>query len=162
MAAAVPLDGEASFQQIATKTGLSEDFVRRIIRYATTSRIFNEHRPGYVVHTAASAILATDASQRANIDQNMEVAYPASAKINEAANAVASGEPNQTAFNLAFGTDKTWFEYMREDDQQSGSRFNESMKYWTSNATYSADHIVDGCDWGSITDGLVVDVSKNP
>jgi transcription initiation factor IIE alpha subunit len=55
---AVPLDGSATYEEIAIRTGIPVDIARRYLRYAFTLRIFEE-RDGRVHHTAASAEGAT-------------------------------------------------------------------------------------------------------
>ncbi|KAF7556740.1 hypothetical protein G7Z17_g1253 [Cylindrodendrum hubeiense] len=54
--AAVPLEGTATFEEVSTKTGLNLDLTKRLIRYATTIRVFRESEPGRVAHTAQSAL----------------------------------------------------------------------------------------------------------
>lgn len=54
--AAVPLEGTASFENVSKKTGLNLDLTKRLIRYATTIRVFRETEPGRVAHTAQSAL----------------------------------------------------------------------------------------------------------
>lgn len=60
MAKHVPLDGEASYADIAKAIGIDEDRVTRIIRMAATGGIFRETRPGFVSHTGISSVLAAN------------------------------------------------------------------------------------------------------
>lgn len=55
----VPLDGsEISFSALAEKCDMYEPNLRRIMRYAILyHRVFQEPRPGFVTHSAASALL---------------------------------------------------------------------------------------------------------
>lgn len=55
----VPLDGsEISFSTLAEKCDMYEPNLRRILRYAILyHRVFQEPRPGFVTHSAASALL---------------------------------------------------------------------------------------------------------
>lgn len=52
---AVPLKGSASFAEISAKVGLNESLTTRLLRYATTMRVFQESTPGRISHTAQSA-----------------------------------------------------------------------------------------------------------
>lgn len=61
LAKAVPLDGSATFAEIARASGqLSEDLVERLLRHAMGNHIFTEDPLGSVKHTASSRLLATD------------------------------------------------------------------------------------------------------
>ena len=62
LAKAVPLDGTATFAEIAQVSGgLSEDLVERLLRHAMGNHVFTEDSPEFVKHTASSRLLATDA-----------------------------------------------------------------------------------------------------
>lgn len=56
----VPSGGQTSFQEIATKTGLSEVNVRRVLRHAMTMRVFQEPEPGMVAHTKVQHLQGCD------------------------------------------------------------------------------------------------------
>src|SRR4051812_17270441 len=81
MAKAVPLDGEASFAQIAQATGVDEDRVERLIRHAMTNHIFTEPRTGYVAHTAASRLLVQNQGLQDFVGTNTEEVWPASVSL---------------------------------------------------------------------------------
>lgn len=60
MAHAVPVDGEATFGEIAERVGLDEINVARLMRHAMGNRIFREVREGVVAHSAKSRVLRED------------------------------------------------------------------------------------------------------
>lgn len=61
LATSFPTDkDEASFEEISQASGLNVQAVRRILRHAMAHHIFQEPRKGFVAHTAASKLLATD------------------------------------------------------------------------------------------------------
>lgn len=61
LATSFPTDkDEASFEEISQASGLNVQAVRRILRHAIAHHIFREPRKGFVAHTAASKLLATD------------------------------------------------------------------------------------------------------
>ncbi|KAF8247152.1 S-adenosyl-L-methionine-dependent methyltransferase [Wilcoxina mikolae CBS 423.85] len=134
---AVPVRGEASFASIASATGLPETFVTRIIRYAATSHIFYEH-------------------SRDSTDEG----FAEAAKLNEAVDKYGDSEkPNETAFNVAFGTDEQYFTFLeRPDQQRRQSKFADYMRFVS--ASYEGPSpLLDGSfDWGAIGDGVVVDI----
>jgi len=60
IAQSFPVDGTATFGQIAEKVGLDEVNVTRLLRHAMTNRIFKEVEDGVVAHTPKSRVLAED------------------------------------------------------------------------------------------------------
>lgn len=46
-----------SYATIAEKTGIDEQFVRRLLRYAMTMRVFREPEPNMVAHSRTSKAL---------------------------------------------------------------------------------------------------------
>ena len=71
---------EATFEEISQRSGLTVPHVRRILRHATTYRIFCEPRKGTIAHTAASLYLATNPSMREWIGMVTEEMWPAASK----------------------------------------------------------------------------------
>ena len=61
LARAVPLDGSATFAEIAQASGqLSEDLIERLLRHAMGNHIFTEDPPAFVKHSASSRVVAID------------------------------------------------------------------------------------------------------
>jgi hypothetical protein len=56
----VPLEGEISLKDLASKTGLEVDMLTRIVRMAAVNYVFVESHTGMISHTAKSKLLATD------------------------------------------------------------------------------------------------------
>ncbi|KAI4123070.1 MAG: hypothetical protein LQ338_005466, partial [Usnochroma carphineum] len=103
---AVPLDGEISYADLAAKVGLSEERLRRFIRHAMTSHVFTESRPGYVAHTATSAVPARIPSFRWFIEHMAEDGGPAYPKVIPALEEWgATDQPAESGFGIAFGLD---------------------------------------------------------
>lgn len=103
---AVPLDGSISYADLASKVGLPEERVRRFVRQAMTNRVFRESKPGYVTHTAASAVPVRIPSLKSFIGHNTEDGGPASNKVIQALEKWgASEEPAESGFGLAWGLD---------------------------------------------------------
>lgn len=74
---AVPLEGSASFEDIAKHTNLPLDVVKRVVRHSTTLRIFEETAPGQgssrITHSYRSAPLARSKGLRALITTTLEL-----------------------------------------------------------------------------------------
>ena len=81
MASTFPVGEEATFAHIAQKCGLSEPDVRRIIRHASSHRVFKEIRKGVVAHTAMSKLLAEDAQFRDYVGLGSDDIWGASSKV---------------------------------------------------------------------------------
>jgi hypothetical protein len=80
-----PVDGEATFEDISAACGLNVIGIRRILRHAMTNHIFQEVRPGTVVHTAASKLLATDPLVSDFVGIGCEERFQAAAYVCESA-----------------------------------------------------------------------------
>lgn len=97
LAESFPVGSEASYEQIAQACGLGEPQVRRIMRYTMTKHLFAESRPGFVVHTAASQVLASSSSMRDWVGMVCEEMWPsASRTVDAMAKWPGSQEPCHT------------------------------------------------------------------
>ncbi|KAF6792664.1 sterigmatocystin 8-o-methyltransferase [Colletotrichum sojae] len=79
--AAVPVDGDASYPEIAKHVDLPEEVVRRVLEHGLTLRIFEETEPGKpfttrVRHTARSAALAKNEGLQALVTALMNDVGP--------------------------------------------------------------------------------------
>ena len=82
LAKLVPLDTAISFTDLATQVPLHEHDIRRIIRYAIAHhRVFCEPKPGFVAHSAASQVLAENASIRDALGMLFDESWPAFSKV---------------------------------------------------------------------------------
>jgi 6-hydroxytryprostatin B O-methyltransferase len=115
---AVPLDEEASFAAIAAATGLDRDFLTRIIRHACTRRIFCEHRPGYVIHTAGSRALLENRALRDFMTTCLGVGFQSAACMDDAVEKYGDvSDGNRSALNLAFGVEENMFTFLQRPEQ---------------------------------------------
>jgi hypothetical protein len=80
-----PAGEQRTFAQLANQSGVSEDYVRRMIRQAATSYIFKEPRPGVVAHTAASSAIGTVPMLSQWLGMVSEELYPAAARVSREA-----------------------------------------------------------------------------
>jgi hypothetical protein len=174
---AVPLNGSATYAEIAAKVGLHESYVRRLLRHAVTKRIFAETAEGRIVHTSLSAVCVNTPLVRSRIGHNLEVIGPSSQYLPDALRkwgrgAVEDGKPDHSAFGLAFlqnHTAKTFWDWAVTDkDEERGlpagwraKRFGEAMTSVTSDPSFDfrAVHAMFG--WDSLPQGAtLVDVSS--
>jgi hypothetical protein len=97
IATSFPVHEEASFASILDECGLVELVLRRIMRHAMTKHIFREPRKGYVVHTAASRLLAEDLQLRDWVGASTDELWQAASQtVNALINFPGSQEPNET------------------------------------------------------------------
>lgn len=82
LATSFPTDkDEASFEEISQASGLNVQAVRRLLRHAIAHHIFREPRKGFVAHTAASKLLATDSLLNDSIGFISEEMWPSATKV---------------------------------------------------------------------------------
>ena len=164
VAQAVPLDGGATYAEIAKKTGLSHHRVASVMRQAMTNRIFHEDKLNHVVHTAISAVLVKDPVMWDWVGHHVEEAYPTSAKWTEAiVRHPNSQEPNESPFAVAFGDSAPggFFKYLA-DNNVPQARFFGTMKGLGTAPGLQHHHIANGYAWDKLGSATVVDVSHLP
>lgn len=159
LAEAFPIDGEATFGQLATTTGLNERHLRKLLRYAMTQRIFCEPRPGVVAHTAASRLIVEDEGLyswlRFSTDELWHAAYCAGDAV---ARFPECEEPGETGFALAHNTNKDMFRFLSENPERL-KRFAAAMRFYTNRPGLEPEHLALNYPWGDIREGgTVVDV----
>ncbi|XXH01794.1 General amino acid permease [Hypoxylon texense] len=152
LASAVPLDGTASYAEIATASGLKEDLCRRFIRLAMGSHIFTEDSETQRVrHTASSRLLATDQGFSDAVGLEIDDLGPASSKVIDVweKHQQDVAEPNHSAFSMFNETDKPIFAFLANQPERA-RRFGGAMRYFTRGATWDLRHMLTSFDWPSI------------
>jgi len=93
----IPIHGEATFGEIAEKSGVNEGDVKRILRHAMTNRIFKEPSKGLVAHTAASRLIAEDTQMADWVGASTGELWQAAAQtVHAMLKYPGSQEPNET------------------------------------------------------------------
>lgn len=165
----MPLDGEASYADIAAKVNLPEDRVRRFIRQAMTNHIFTEPRPGFVAHTASSAAPVRIPAIKPLMDFYSGESCPALSKIVDALDKWgASEEPARSGYGVAMGLnpddDKDCvFRFALEDGEGENKgfrmrRMGQAMESVKGTGPYRVEHVQRGFDWASLGNATVVDL----
>ena len=171
---AVPLDGTASYGDIAKHTNLPEDVVQRFIAHAKTLRIFADSEPGNpsspVRHSSRSAALAKSAGLRALVSTVLDDAGPPMTVLPQALERYSLGKAappddiTQTAFNLFHhGKYANSWEYIENEGE--GDKKGWRSRNFTTFMAYLKDifrleQIVNDCyNWEEAGDIHVVDVS---
>lgn len=176
---AVPLDGSASYSEIAERVSLPKDVVTRITQHGITLRIFEEvdGDSSKVRHTSRSAALARQAGLQALVSSVLDITGPPMMAMTGALEKYAKGKTeltqdmNETAFALfhstgPFGKKHTnsW-EYLENDGEGDRrgwrqAKFVEFMRYIKE--IFQLDGVVlDAYDWKAAGTATVVDVSNH-
>jgi len=78
------VDGEITFNRLATVIGMDEGAIARILRLGIAYRIFREPRYGVIAHSAASRQIADDACVADWIGASVDDMWPAAHKVVDA------------------------------------------------------------------------------
>jgi len=146
---AVPLEGHASYAEIASASGLAESLCRRFIRCAIGSNIFDEEPgTGRVVHTESSRQLALRPQFHEAVGFQLEDVAPAAFKLPHtwALHGQEDGEQHHSAFSVENGTDKSIFGIYASDPAR-GRRFGTAMQFYTQDDSWDLEHVLASFDW---------------
>ena len=133
---------------------------RRFLRHAMVNRLFAQPSPDHVRHTAASRLMVTDPDFFDAIGLETAELGPTSASMFDAFSKYGdSGEPHETAFSLANGTDLGIYRFLGQNPERA-RRFGAGMRFFTKDEGWNLKHLVTGFDWASIDypDATVVDM----
>lgn len=146
----MPIDGEATYQEIGSASGISESMARRFLRHAMANHIFAESAPNKVRHTAASQLMVTDPDFFDAVGLETTEFGPASGSVIDAFSKYGdSGEPNENAYSLANGTDLSFYQFLAQHPERA-RRFGAAMRFFTKGEGWNSKHLVAGFDWASI------------
>ncbi|KAI0409402.1 sterigmatocystin 8-O-methyltransferase [Xylaria palmicola] len=158
IAAMVPPNGQASYEDIARQTDLAEPVVRRLLQAAATMRVFREPAAGVVAHTRASRLLA-DPRMNDWLATHAEEGWPAAVKmINALQKWPGSQEPNETGFALANDTSDNLYDVLAANPPRARRFAHFIATNASSRGDDDAADVVEGYDWGSLGPAKVVDV----
>ena len=147
----MPIHGVISFHNLATKCGLSETNIRRIVRFAIVyHRVFQEPRKGHVSHSAASRKLAEDANAKAGVGYMFDECWQSFAHTVEAMDKFKSDEPNKSGWSLSQKTDKPIWEYYASHPDMA-KRFARSMSSFSDGLGLSPNFLAESYSWSSIS-----------
>lgn len=151
----VPLDRPISVKEMASKAQMDEDRLRRVMKFLTTQRCFQEIDDDRFEHTALSAFIAS------NKDIEQCFAFEAD-EMFEAASLTATSiqktpylsEAKDSAFNLRFGTSPyTWY----AENPERGARFASAMAGYVQ-MNRDTEELTERFPWASLGGKKVVDV----
>jgi hypothetical protein len=174
---AVPVDGSATYAEIAARTRLPEGMVRRLLRHAMLSHWFAPAPKDFensVVHTAVTAHVVRNPEFRGAFWHFLDESVPSSLKLSDALKrwAVDQKDMPQNTRDTAFGLHiagpdgslpPPFFEFVATDGEgeQKGFRkvHNVNMLKALGSINISRlDEVIERFDWSSLGKAKVVDV----
>jgi 6-hydroxytryprostatin B O-methyltransferase len=121
--------------------------------------MFEEPELGLVAHSPVSRQMAVDDSLVHWVRYISNTIVPTAAKHVEATEKwLNSKQVNNTAHNLAFNHDLSYFDFISQD-ARLGIEFARTMKGVSNTSYFDNSHLVKSYDWTSIGEGLIVDVN---
>lgn len=185
--AAVPLTGEASYDEIAKHVQLPVDVVSRILDHAITMRFFlrDSSTATTVRHSSRSAALAKDDGLVALVQSVLDDTGPPMLVLPEALRKYSQGKSHltknmkETAFKLChsggtWGDFENSWSFIEDDGVAEGEvGYEKRSKGWRQRSfvkfmvyireLFKTEHLVlNALDWASVGDVTVVDVSHSP
>ncbi|KAI1427777.1 sterigmatocystin 8-O-methyltransferase [Xylaria sp. FL1777] len=173
--AAVPLEGSASYSEVAERVSLPLDVVTRVIQHATTLRLFEEVSSSQIKHTSRSAALARQSGLQALVSSVLDITGAPMMAMNSALEKYSKGRSeltqdlSETAFALFHSTGPfgkkytTSWEYLENDGDGETrgwrqAKFVEFMKY-IKEIFPLEDIVLDAYNWQGAGKATVVDVA---
>jgi 6-hydroxytryprostatin B O-methyltransferase len=124
-----------------------------------TASVLRESAPGEVAHSVISKQLVTQPNLLAWAAYMTDVSAPTAAKMTEQTGKWGvTMAKNQTAYNIAFDTDLSFFDHMAQSPERS-KQFAGYMKSVTSSPGVNMQHLLNGFDWQALGAATIVDVS---
>ncbi|KAI0517276.1 sterigmatocystin 8-O-methyltransferase [Xylaria bambusicola] len=163
----VPASGTISYEDLAAaaskraSSGIAVPVarLRSIVRMVMTSALFREPEPNQVGHSATSALLAQDADVHSWASYLSKRSAPTALAMTTAHDRFtpASTVRNETAYNIAFGTELPFFDHLALD-AANAAEFAGYMRNVTTSEAMDVKHLVNGYHWAGLGRGPVVDV----
>ncbi|KAJ9369373.1 hypothetical protein DTO282E5_5896 [Paecilomyces variotii] len=154
----IPVQGTRTYYELATEAKVPLHQLQSIARMAITGSFLREPEPNIVAHSRTSAHFVENPSLRDWTLFLAEDTAPMAMKLVEATEKWGdTRSKTETAFNLALGTDLAFFKYLSSNPQFT-QKFSGYMKNVTASEGTSIKHLVNGFDWASLGNAIVVDV----
>ncbi|KAL6703521.1 hypothetical protein ACN47E_009546 [Coniothyrium glycines] len=173
---AVPLTGEATFEDVAKHTNLPVEAVSRVLDHAVTMRFFAKTSPSAtsVKHTSRSAALAKDPGLSALVQMVLDETGPPMFLLPEALRRYSQGKSGitknmkETAFRLCHSGGDAWGDYENSWDfiendgegEKKGWRQRNFVKFmaYIKDLFGTEGIVLDAIDWRGAGDVTVVDL----
>ena len=153
----VPVNGEASFEEVAQKAGLALRDFKMMVRFAMTNFIFHEPRPGFIAHTASSRVLKENRLIASLMGMGTDELLPALPfELTALEKHPGSQEPTESSWSMANNARAPMFEELAIHHPKRAETMAFAMETL---ATLAPDSIIcDNYDWASLGKASIVDV----
>lgn len=159
IAHAVPINGTATYHDIASAVKLPEVKVRQLVRHAMTNRIFYEPSPGIVAHTAASRTLRNEEVLSTWIALCSGEFFPAAARGVDALQKLPdSQEPSEAGWAFGHNCVGTPMFKVAMSDPARAKRFGVGMASLAGGPGYELAYTAQCYDWAALGEATVVDL----
>ncbi|KAF4158523.1 hypothetical protein CNMCM8927_003883 [Aspergillus lentulus] len=151
-------DSATPLETLVKRSGASKSLLRCVLREVVAEFILDEPAPEtYRLNSRSAFLLGT--SGGAWVHHMSDVGLMTGAYLSRyvAQNGgQIPGHRHQTAFQMAYGTDQSFYAFLRSSDKKLGERFDRAMQWHTRSAATTVESIFDFSQLKS--DALVVDV----
>ncbi|TID21734.1 Eukaryotic translation initiation factor 3 subunit H [Venturia nashicola] len=167
---AVPIDGSATYAEVARKVNIPESAVRRVLRHTFSLRVFAEYPFGseHVVHTNFSSFPVRQPNVRGWIAHHAEEGGPSAVNLAPALAKWGEGSlPGQTAAGYTFfpGDDrKSLWDWLAVDGESEGKRgyrekrFGDAMAFAADSPGMGMKAGLAAFDWEQLGEATMVDL----
>ncbi|KAI0390141.1 O-methyltransferase-domain-containing protein [Xylariaceae sp. FL0594] len=157
----IPVSGPGiPYNELAAASGVPEGSLRAVARMVITMGFLSEPAEGRVAHNDLSAAFVKDRHLMTWLLHMVNHTVPFMNAFARATERFGdSTKPNETAFNVAFGTDLAYFPYLksRPDLESEFDAYMQSQSQVHGGAR--VEYLLEGFDWASLREGAqVVDV----
>lgn len=128
-----------------------------------TNGLFKETHPGFVSHTAVSALLVNETiGIKDMVGHTTDDLFPASSKLVESMELFPQPKNRlvETPFALAFNSEAPFFDYLAKHPARQ-NRFHAAMRTLNFSGPFSGEAIARGYDWSEYSSGTMVDVGPH-
>ena len=155
----VPEGDHASttYRDLSTATGVPEQDLRRILRFAMTQDLFEEPTSGRVAHTPYSLAFAHNEGYRQVVLLQTGFFAPMMKCLSKTMK-LPDAARGRSAFNVAMQTDESFYSYVSKDAELT-KRFGAGMRFVATAEDTSPQFLSDAFDWAGLGKAHVVDVS---
>ncbi|KAB8271464.1 S-adenosyl-L-methionine-dependent methyltransferase [Aspergillus minisclerotigenes] len=131
-------DGTTSLDELVQMSGVNKEVIKMALSQCMLSFIFEEPDPEQFRHNDNSRMLLNE-NYAAWVQFRCDDSYTAGAYLTQSLkenNLQIAGEPEKRAWGIAYGTNKSFYEWYNSEDPVRGRRFDKQMAASLDNATY--------------------------
>ncbi|RAQ45531.1 O-methyltransferase [Aspergillus flavus] len=154
----VPLEGSIAYADLAVLAKAPEPQLISVVRMAMTNGLFLESPPQHLAHSATSALLRNDADFHDWAVTMSDLSFPTAFAMVEAHERWPNSvEGNQTAYNIAVGSELPFFNHLAEQSDRK-RQFAGFMRSMARSQGTDVEKLAEGWDWAALGQACVVDV----